>query len=173
MTTQVRDGEGVLTTSPNLPADRIFRDAWKDDGSTALVLDVDLMKPIARDLVNEWRETADQSPIIAEGRTFSADEISRSQRNITGAALMAVIAVLTESPYSVDWTDNNNERVPLDGGSVMGLGATLATRTSFLYSKARDIKDAINAATEAGLIIDQLSLLLPGAILIPFNPGNP
>lgn len=170
MTTIRANGVDIADPS-SVPQDRLFRDAWTQGDEGAITLDAGLMKPIARDRVNAWRDAADQAPVIAaNGNIFSADEISHSQRNIIGGSVMAIVMKGANGDYEVRWTDSDNNPVTLDGDGMLSLGTTLATRTSFLYNKASDIKNDIEATSDAGYILDIMQLLAPGVIVVPFTP---
>jgi hypothetical protein len=135
-----RDADDLDMTA----ADRKFRDAWTFEGD-AVVLDPQKMKPRAQQLVNEWRDAEKHKPITIPAGTFSADEASVA--NVDRALQGATIIEAGGQPFSVEWSDHENNAVVLDKTALAQLGLAIMGRTDQLYRSARAKKAAIDEAT--------------------------
>ena len=88
---------------------------------------------------------------IAVGVLFndvSFDSDPAAQQNITGAVVLAQLALMQSAAFSVQWIANDNSIVTLDAMGVIGLGQAVAQYKSAKIIEARGYKDQIlNANT--------------------------
>lgn len=124
--------------------DREFRDAWRLDGQVVSI-DVDLMKPLAKDMVTAWREAANTAPIAVAGITYAADQAS--QDLVDRATQLAEKVEGAGRVWSTEWSDVNGAPVPMDKEKIDALGVAIGLRTGELHVAARAKKAAIDAAT--------------------------
>ena len=140
------------------PGDRLFRSAWRLQGQVILI-DLELMKPLACAKVNEWRDAQNLTPLTVVGLgTFTADE--QSVRNIIVAAQMAAVAKGAGQPYTVEWSLDDNSKIDMSADQIISLGTAMGQRTAALYVTARGHKNAIEAATtvaEVEAVLDSLT----------------
>ena len=149
MSTQINiNGEVKDITGLSVPTNRDFRAAWQFEG-TAIEIDLEKAKPIARQKVNEHRDNKKTQPFHVPGLgDFSADPDSKD--NIDGAAQAALMAKLAGQPFSVTWTLDDGTPIALDADQMQAVGLALMTHIDAAYTYAKTKKTEIeNASTFA------------------------
>lgn len=141
-----------------LPLDDSFREAWEYSGD-AVVIDVELAKPIAIARINVWRDELKNQPFTVEGLgQFSADNDSKT--NIDGAAQAALMAKLGGQPFSINWSLHDDSEITLDADQMQTVGLALMDHINTAHIVARGYKDQIRSATsmtEIDAVLDGLS----------------
>ncbi len=131
-----------------IPQTKDFRSAWKYDNQ-AIVIDVDLAKPIAKDKINVYRNNKKHAPFIVDGLgEFSADE--QSKGNIDGAVLSASLTLspaYTGPAFSVEWSLHDDTAIILDASQMIQVGMTLIAHINTQYIIARTRRKAVEDAT--------------------------
>jgi len=136
------------TLTKPLPS-RDFRSAWKLEGSV-ISLDLELMKPIAREKVNAWRDAKIASPIEVDGVTYAAGEIDTSM--VDRAVGLADKIEKNGGVFETEWSDVNGKGVPMNKAGIEALGIAIGVRTSAMHVAARRLKEQIDTATNVSQI---------------------
>ena len=89
---------------------------------------------------------------IADGCTtpsgiVDTDEVS--VRNIMATYQVAVLAMMTSSPFEADWRLKNNTSVTLSAAEMIAMGNAVLARTKACYEHSWSLKSDIEAATSA------------------------
>lgn len=66
---------------------------------------------------------------------------------ISGAALSALMAQLSSTPFSIDWTLLDNTVKTLDASGMIAVGNAQASAINSVYETARTLRSAIQACT--------------------------
>ena len=107
-------GDRIIGSDVETPP-RIFREAWAVEGGTStpsVVLDLELTKKVAHNLVNSWRNYLDETPIQFQGDWFDTDTNSRSTRNVMGAAQVSTLDIISgRAAFLVPWTTHFGDTV--------------------------------------------------------------
>ena len=88
------------------------------------------------------RDAAEQGGFTYMNKTIDSDE--RSCIRITAAVNAAQVGGDT---FSLDWTCSDNSVLTLTAAQAVGMGVALALWSNTCHSRARKIKDKIEAAT--------------------------
>jgi hypothetical protein len=76
-----------------------------------------------------------------------SDSTPDSQRKITGAVTMALIASTAGAPFSIDWTMADNSSATLDASGMITLGVAVGRYVSACHDRGATLKAEIDAAT--------------------------
>ncbi|MDR1008003.1 MAG: DUF4376 domain-containing protein [Campylobacteraceae bacterium] len=119
------DGKLIVKTTPEIPLEEL--------------------KAQKKAEINAKKEAAEHADITYLNNVYQAD--ADSQNKLTSAVLLCQAAGLT----TYDWWTADNKRVTLSVAEIVGLGVTIAQRSSALVAKGREKKDAIDKANKAAL----------------------
>lgn len=78
-----------------------------------------------------------------------ADTDPASQRKVAGAVQLAMIAQASGSPFSIDWTMQDNRSVAHDAASMIRLGVAVGQHVAACHAVALAKRSAIEAAADA------------------------
>ena len=97
-------------------------------------------------IINAERDKRIAGTVQYLGSVFDTDR--DAQQNITGAAVLAQLALAQGAAFNIDWVTYSNDPIALDAMGVIELGQVVAQHKSAKIIEARNYKDAIlNAAT--------------------------
>lgn len=131
------DSERVMTErGVDLPAG-----ATLEKPESVVAKELESAKQMTIKQINTERDKRIANGIEINGATFDTD--TNAQQNVTGAALLASIAMSQNMPYTVDWVTHSNTVVTLDAQQVIGLGMAIAQHKSANIIEARNAKDAV------------------------------
>lgn len=94
--------------------------------------------------INAERDARETQGFLYNGTLFDSDE--RSAARIFGAASAAVASILSEQPFSVDWTAADNTIVTLDAQGMLAMVSAFASHGKALHDAAKEQKSAVMAA---------------------------
>lgn len=75
---------------------------------------------------------------------IDSDLVSRT--NVAGAVSMAQIAMASSTPFSIEWTMEDNSVVIHDGPAMIAAGVAVGTHVNACHRVARSLRDQIEAA---------------------------
>lgn len=102
---------------------------------------------LARDQRDEHIDGGAMTPFGA------VDSDAEARSNITGAATGALIAKVSNLPYSVTWTMLDNSTATLDADGMLAMGLAVLAHVNACHDRARQLRTAIeSAATMAELL---------------------
>lgn len=120
----------------------------------AIAVDGAVVPDLPRWRADLWeRVKAIRAEKRAEG--FEVDGVGRFQSdaeamfNLLGAALGALIAIVTVQPYSIDWTLADNRTVTLSKTQMVGVFVAGMMQASAIQNRSRVLRDQIDAAQDA------------------------
>lgn len=97
-----------------------------------------------------WRMARDQRDEHIDGGAMTpvgaVDSDSEARSNITGAATGALIAKVSNLPYTVTWTLLDNSTVTLDADGMIAMGLAVLSHVSACHERARQLRTAIEGA---------------------------
>lgn len=114
--------------------------AWVENDST-----IDACRQRRWALIKAARDAA-----LAGGFTFGCarfDSDAVSIGRITGAAMLAMMAVAAGEPYSVTWVLADNTTRTLDGAGTMALGAAAGLHVQRIVDQGQALREQLDAAT--------------------------
>jgi len=150
---------GQQVDMSGVTGNRDFREAWSGvDSENVVTYDLAAVKTIAKGKINEWREAQKVLPFTIDGLgEFSADVDSKT--NIDGASQAALMAAVSQTAFSIDWSLHDGTVVTLDGAAMMGVGQTLLAHINAAHIAARvkqsDLEAAVDMA-EVQTVLDSL-----------------
>jgi hypothetical protein len=89
------------------------------------------------------------NPVSIDGTTIDGDDAS--QKNILGAATLAMIALASGEAFSLQWITLENQIVNLSGAQIEAFAKAMAARREADYMAARIAKDEVRAASSVGV----------------------
>lgn len=141
-------GEDWAQLGPDLPEDLPLSEIALVDG--AWVQDLDPARHRAWAAVKAARDHAEwggcDTPL---GRV---DTDPDSQRKISGAVQMAMIAAAAGEAFALDWTMGNNLAVSHDAAAMIALGIAVGQHVAVCHAVATGKRAAIAAANDAEAI---------------------
>ena len=93
------------------------------------------------------RDRREQSGTPYLGKILDSDEKSVTRISIAVQAAQAAISAGT--PFSLDWTMQDNSVITMTAAEVVGMSVALATHSNALHLAARAVHEKILAATDA------------------------
>ena len=97
-----------------------------------------------------WRMARDQRDERIDGGAITpvgaVDSDAEARSNITGAATGALIAKVSNLPYSVTWTMLDNTTVTLDADGMIAMGLAVLSHVNACHDRARQLRTAIESA---------------------------
>lgn len=91
--------------------------------------------------IKRIRDIKEASDFSCDGHVYQADKA-----RISGACLAALMAQLTEEPYSIEFTLSNNDVITLSAAQMMAVGGALAQHVDGVFATGRLLRDQIDAA---------------------------
>lgn len=91
------------------------------------------------------RDALEYANFTYNGVTYAAD--ADSQRRISGAVQLALIAQAAGQSFSITWLDINNNPVTLTGDQLIALGQALGAAVISAFSSFTTAVSAVNSAT--------------------------
>lgn len=82
-----------------------------------------------------------------------ADTDADSQRKVSGAVQLAMIAQAADQPFSVSWTMQDNSAVDHDASAMIALGVAVGQHVMACHAVALGKRAAIDAAEDAASIL--------------------
>lgn len=98
-------------------------------------------KAAAWDRIKKARDKAEAGTFLFNGDLYDANK-----ENISGAALAAMMAKLSNQPFSIAWTLADNTVKVLDGDAMQALGLAMVAYIDSLHNTARSLRNQIEAA---------------------------
>lgn len=95
--------------------------------------------------IKKERDRREFSTFTWDGSVFDCDQ--HSQQRIQGAAQLATLAQLTNDPFEIDWTLNDNTVRTLSASEMIAVGTAMGVHVSTLHATGRVLRQAIEAAT--------------------------
>lgn len=114
--------------------------AWVEDDST-----VDACRQRRWALIKAARDAALAGGLTFDGSRFDSDAVSIGR--ITGAAMLAMMAVAAGEPYSVTWVLADNTTRTLDGPGTMALGAAAGLHVQRIVDQGQALREQLDAGT--------------------------
>lgn len=99
------------------------------------------------------RSEAEKAGFLCAGVRYDADPLS-CQR-IASAVVLAMLAMQSAQPYSIEWTTFDNKSVTLDAAGMIAVGLACGKYIGDIFNRARTLRERIHAATTA----DQLDAI--------------
>lgn len=97
-----------------------------------------------------WSAAKDQRDLHIDGGALTpsgpVDSDSEARSNISGAATGALIAKVSNLPYSVTWTMLDNSTATLDADGMLAMGLAVLAHVNACHDRARQLRTAIEAA---------------------------
>jgi len=90
-------------------------------------------------------EKIDAGVTVADIGSFDTDLTSRT--NINAAVTSAIIAKVTDMPFSITWKLQNNVTVELDADQMIAVGTAVTNYTTQCHARSEALNTAIYAAT--------------------------
>lgn len=149
MRIELLDAEGIVlstidTTAPEeevaFYGPQIGAVAWREYQEPAPTLDD--LKAAAWDRVKARREAEDRRPLEYLGKLLDFDDTGREK--LLWALKAADVA---GAAFAVDWTCADNTILPLTAETIAGIPVAAAMRSDANHQKARQLRDAIDAAS--------------------------
>lgn len=75
---------------------------------------------------------------------FDSDPVS--QAKIIGAAQLASVSLAQGTPFTIEWTLQDNTSVSLDAAQMVAVGAALANHVNAVHQRGRQLRAQIEAA---------------------------
>ena len=102
------------------------------------------LKAVARGRINRERDRREGTSFPYLGRTFDCD--SRSVQRINTAVQAAQAALAGSLPFTLTWTDAENQDVEMTAEQVVAMPLALAVWGNDLHQTCRTLKQQIDAA---------------------------
>lgn len=115
------------------------------------------LEPVDLEAAKEavWRAVKRQRTVLTEnpGATVvtpvgAVQSDARSQANINGLVTMAILAQMTQQPFSADFTLADNTVATLNAAQMIGLGVAVGQHVQQVYGRATELREAIDAAQD-------------------------
>lgn len=117
--------------------------AWKMPERIAVDMrDMDAVRRQAWERIKKARKAAELAPFTHAGSMYDANK-----EQIGGAAQMALLAQLSEQPFSIDWTLRDNSTKTHSAAEMIAVGVALGKHVSDIYDAGRVLREQITAAT--------------------------
>lgn len=150
-------GNILLADATEVPETRLFRDAWRLEGSV-VTIDAEAAGVIAHRTRSRWRDWKEQQFFSWSGHLWDSDRDSASR--IQGALAMAELAEeASPGSFTVEWNDAASGSMTLNYAGIKGLFLALATHTAAAHAASQLKRVAIDAAVAASDIA-QLELIV-------------
>lgn len=91
------------------------------------------------------RDAAENAGFTWDGSTFDSDKTSQSR--IQGASQLAILAVSSGSPFSIDWTLADNTVRTLSAQDMIAVGVAMGQHIQAQHAKGRQLRANLDAAT--------------------------
>lgn len=108
-------------------------------------IDLEAAKELAKNAVGSWKRDKQEGGLVFDGATFETDE--RSRNFISGAVLKSVLSQITQQPFSISWTDANNQQHAFDATQMIAFGTAVAVHIETCHMQAVAVRSAIEAET--------------------------
>lgn len=105
-----------------------------------------LAKLTKQRLLRERRDALEFSNVEVEGVGVIATDVA-SQRLLTGAAVLALIASQAQQPFSLEWTLADLSSVQLNAIQVISCSVAVGTHVAGVFAAHRAAASAVEAAT--------------------------
>jgi hypothetical protein len=122
------------------------------DGWTVVDANTNDPRTLAERQADLWEAVKAKREIIETGTAptpsgaVQIDE--QSKLKINGLVTMAMLADQQAQPFSEDFTIADNSVVTLDAAATIAMGVAVGQFVSDTYARARELRDAIEAATD-------------------------
>jgi len=110
------------------------------------------LKGARQQYINDRRDAYIAAGVEFNGWRFDTDPGSIANLTAAVAFIQAAPSYGFEPPATVSWRDADNVDRALSPALLVGLGAAMFTRVQTAHAIARQLKDAISAATSAAQI---------------------
>lgn len=111
---------------------------------------LEAMKMRQWDQIKVARDAALAGGMAFDGSMFDSDPVSISR--ITGAAMLAMMAVSAATPYKVTWVLADNTTRELDAAETMALGAAAGAHVQAVIDQGQALRGELEAATTIGQV---------------------
>lgn len=95
--------------------------------------------------INSIRDTKETEPFPYMGKLFDANE--KSIKRIFTSVQTANLCLITDTPYSVDWTCADNSTLTMNAREMMGVPEAMSQYGYALHQHARTLKDLLLKTT--------------------------
>lgn len=95
------------------------------------------------------RDNKEMEPVVYNGNRFDFDQ--KSYERITAA-----IYALDYAGGDIDWTTADHTTVTVTANDLRGVIAAAANRSNSLHIRYRQLKEAINAATDKAVVLSTM-----------------
>lgn len=112
--------------------------AWQDSRS------MDELRAARWEEIKAQRDAAEWGGFDTPFGRFDSDP--NSQTKIIGAAQLASIALAQGTPFSIEWTLQDNTSVSLDAAQMIAVGAALSNHANAVHQRGRQLRAQIEAA---------------------------
>lgn len=113
-------------------------------------LPVEQAKAVLWARAKDIRESMADAPGSMATTSFGTVQVdAKSKQNINGLVTMALIAKGAGATFSEPFTLADNSTVVLDADQMIGLGVAVGQHVADVYSRARELRAAIDAAADA------------------------
>lgn len=99
----------------------------------------------AKERINASWKLAEQSPFIAYGKAFDADD--KAIQRILGAAQAALVAKTLGQSLTIEWTCADNSTLTMDTDMLAAIPMVIAQHADSLHKRGKILKSKIEAAT--------------------------
>ncbi|MGV8823035.1 DUF4376 domain-containing protein [Methylibium petroleiphilum] len=114
------------------------------------------LRDLAQVKVDRWaamkaaRDAFEFGGFTWDGATFDSDPASQSR--IQGASQLATLAGISGSPFSIDWTLQDNRVRTLSGADMLAVGMAMGSHIATAHAIGRDLRQAIEAAVSVAAV---------------------
>lgn len=108
--------------------------------------------------INNIRNMKETSGFTYLDKVFDSDD--KSVLRIYGANDLAIKCKENNTPFTIDWTCQDNSQITLNADEMMGVSVALAQFSNKLHQKASNIKEAISNASskeEIDLLVEEMN----------------
>jgi hypothetical protein len=113
-----------------------------DNNAKQWVISIENARTQAWEVVRTRRDKEEFKPFIYNGDLYDSNKL-----NISGAVQMALLAKISNQPFSIDWTLYDNSVKTFNADQMMALGAALGEHINKVYDTTRVLREQIDAAT--------------------------
>ena len=106
---------------------------------------LDEIKSMKWESIKKIRDQVENSSFVWNGHVFDCDVVSQSR--IQGTSQLASLALMNQTPFSVDWTLANNTVVVLTAEDMLAVGKAMFEHINSCHQKSRTLRMQIESAT--------------------------
>lgn len=115
-----------------------------DTATRAFVEDVEGRRAARWAEVKALRDVCESGGAATPLGTVDSDPVSIGR--ITGAVVMAQVALSAEAPFSIDWTMADNSVVAHDAAAMIAMGVAVGAHVDAVHARARTLRAALDEA---------------------------